>query len=320
MRDPAIRSGKLGEISAWIKHVKSGEHSRREGDDDREEVAAGGEPAWHGGRDGVAERQKNGWSSEWRQHSGMGERNEDRRAGGRRQHGQPTGMEEERHNAPEEVEEPECLDDHARERPLGKDKQDATEEAEHATQLLLAREEVERLVGPDDERQPGDKQDLHDGVVGRVAPVLRLILGRRRGGPTFPSAWSAPSKKSMTPRSMKSVPNVVSAAPISTGWSVRWQAAVSRRRLTLCFRELHDTGEVMGKEVEGGGSSEQRTAGVTLTPPSDSFKVTRCSLRAWRSYSGHPCPAQSCFRCGDILKNNAQFKFAHNATTGRTYY
>ena len=89
-----------------------------------------------------------------------------KRAGGRRQHGRPTWMEEERHDAPEEVEEPERLDDHARERPLGEDEQDAAEEAERATQLLLAREEVERLVGPDDERQPGDEENLQSGVGG----------------------------------------------------------------------------------------------------------------------------------------------------------
>ena len=130
-------------------------------------------------------------------------------------------MEEERHDAPEEVEEPERLDDHARERPLGEDEQDAAEEAERATQLLLAREEVERLVGPDDERQPGDEEDLYGGVIGRVSAALGLTLRRGRGGHTFPSARSAPSKKSMTPRSMKSAPNVVSATPISAGWSVR---------------------------------------------------------------------------------------------------
>jgi len=40
------------------------------------------------------------------------------------------------------------------------------------------------------------------------------------GGRTFPRARSAPSKKSMTPSSMKNAPNEVSPTPISVWWLV----------------------------------------------------------------------------------------------------
>jgi hypothetical protein len=50
------------------------------------------------------------------------------------------------------------------------------------------------------------------------ALYVRRLEGNKEGeeeGRTFPRASSAPSKKSITPKSMNKPPNVVSATPIS---------------------------------------------------------------------------------------------------------
>lgn len=65
-----------------------------------------------------------------------------------------------RSDAPEEVEEAKGLYYDADERPLDEDQQDAAEETERAAQLLLAREEVESLLRPDNQREAGQEQDL----------------------------------------------------------------------------------------------------------------------------------------------------------------
>ena len=64
-------------------------------------------------------------------------------------------------DAPKEIQEADRLDDDANERPLEEHEQDAPDEAERAPQLLFPREEVERLLRPDDQRQPGEEQELH---------------------------------------------------------------------------------------------------------------------------------------------------------------
>lgn len=66
-------------------------------------------------------------------------------------------------NTPEEVEEADGFDNDADERPLEEDEEDAADEAHRAPQLLFPREEVERFVRPDDERQPREEQDLPAG-------------------------------------------------------------------------------------------------------------------------------------------------------------
>ena len=98
-------------------------------------------------------------------------------------------------DVPEEVEEPERLDDDADERPLEEHEQDAADEAHRAAQLLLPREEVERLVGPDDERQPGQEEDLsRPARSGRqrrargVGEAWAWAWARRATGPGWGSA------------------------------------------------------------------------------------------------------------------------------------
>lgn len=54
-------------------------------------------------------------------------------------------------DAPKEVEEPKRLDDDADEGPFEEDEEDAADETCCPAQLLLAREEVKRLLGADDE-------------------------------------------------------------------------------------------------------------------------------------------------------------------------
>lgn len=81
-------------------------------------------------------------------------------------------------HAPEEVEEPERLDDDPNERPLEEHEQDAADEARRPAQLLFPREEVERLGGPDDERQAREEQDLR----GWGAGAGRRVRYRRSAG------------------------------------------------------------------------------------------------------------------------------------------
>ena len=63
-------------------------------------------------------------------------------------------MTEREDDAPKEIEKPESLDKDANEGPFEKHEEDAPDETDGAPHLLLAREEVERLVGPNDEREP----------------------------------------------------------------------------------------------------------------------------------------------------------------------
>lgn len=64
--------------------------------------------------------------------------------------GNVLNLEEDTH-APEEVEETKGLDEHSDERPFEEDEEDATEEADGPANLLLAREEGDGLLGPNDE-------------------------------------------------------------------------------------------------------------------------------------------------------------------------
>ena len=65
-----------------------------------------------------------------------------------------------RRHAPEEIEESERLDNHAHERPLEEDEEDAADEADGAAELLFPREEVEGLLRADDEGYAGEKEEL----------------------------------------------------------------------------------------------------------------------------------------------------------------
>lgn len=130
-------------------------------------------------------------------------------------------------NTPEEVEEAERLYNHPDERPLQHDHDEySSNEANCPTDLVLAREKVERLVRADDEGNARQEQDL-----GRRGVPPFSAAGthreRRQGRRTFPSARSAPSKKSATPRKRKSAPNVVRATPISA--AARSVSDVARR-------------------------------------------------------------------------------------------
>lgn len=65
-------------------------------------------------------------------------------------------------DAPEEVEEPKCLHDHTHEGPFEEHEQDTSQETYSATQLLLARKEIERLLWSDDEGQARQEQELRN--------------------------------------------------------------------------------------------------------------------------------------------------------------
>lgn len=124
------------------------------------------------------------------------------------------GNQNSRQFVPKEIQESKGFYDHPNERVFEKDEQDTTEEANRSTQLLLASKERECFLGPDDEREAREEQQL----ARRVRPGWHW----HDGTPTFPSASRAASKKSTTPRHMNSVPNVVSVTPISAHekWSV----------------------------------------------------------------------------------------------------
>ena len=53
-------------------------------------------------------------------------------------------------HAPEKIEKPEHLDQHARGGPFEKDEEDAAEKARRSTQLVPPREKVKRLLRADD--------------------------------------------------------------------------------------------------------------------------------------------------------------------------
>ena len=65
-----------------------------------------------------------------------------------------------RSNAPDEVQETERLYYHSNEWPFEEHEKDTADEADGPAQLLLAREEVERLVRPDDESESREEEDL----------------------------------------------------------------------------------------------------------------------------------------------------------------
>ena len=57
-------------------------------------------------------------------------------------------------DVPEEVQEPKGFDNHSYEGPLEEHQQDPANETDRPSKLLFSREEIERLRGPNDERQP----------------------------------------------------------------------------------------------------------------------------------------------------------------------
>jgi hypothetical protein len=75
--------------------------------------------------------------------------------------------------APEQIEETEHLDHHADGWPFEKDEEDPAEEADRPTQLVLAREKVERLLWADDEEEAAEEEDL-----GAVRARRRRGVGR----------------------------------------------------------------------------------------------------------------------------------------------
>lgn len=80
-------------------------------------------------------------------------------------------------NAPEEVQEPERFEDDANKRPLEEHEQNSPNKAQCTPQLLFPREEVERLLRPDDQREPGQEQNLHVRR-GRVRAQCTRRVGR----------------------------------------------------------------------------------------------------------------------------------------------
>lgn len=61
---------------------------------------------------------------------------------------------------PKEIEESETFDEHADDRPLAEDEDHAREEADGAADLLFPREEVEGLLGPDEQCDTGGEENI----------------------------------------------------------------------------------------------------------------------------------------------------------------
>jgi hypothetical protein len=148
---------------------------------------------------------------------------------------------------------------------LAEDEDDAAEETDGPSQLLLPRKELERLCRSDDERQSSQEEDLYGACpaekgkgrrIGEKSRVscccLMLLLARFRSDArlgveahTFPRARRAPSKNMTTPRSMKNMPKEDRPTPISTkGKKKRSSAHQSRyewdeRRCVLCRSVNH---------------------------------------------------------------------------------
>lgn len=66
-------------------------------------------------------------------------------------------------DAPKEIEESKGLDGHTNEGPAAEHKDDAGEEADSPTDLLLARKEVERLLWADEQRDPTKEEHIAEG-------------------------------------------------------------------------------------------------------------------------------------------------------------
>ena len=64
-------------------------------------------------------------------------------------------------NAPEQIEKAKHLDQHANDRPLEEDKDDAAKEAGGPAQFVPSREKRERLLWADDEEETTKEEDLH---------------------------------------------------------------------------------------------------------------------------------------------------------------
>lgn len=226
-----------------------------------------------------------------------------KRTDGRRQHGRTYVDGGGRHNAPEEVEEPERLDDHARERPLDEDEHDAAEEADRAAQLLPPREEVERLVGPDDERQPRDEQDLRSEV------WVLVVCGGGGGGSEWGKGTHVAEREERAIEEEHDAEEHEERAERRQrdadfcGGSVRWRAAGGKQQLTLCVREPHVVGGRRGRRVQRAASS-----GRDVDPVGDSLEVTRRCVRGAPILDGPACAVV--FTAAAINKN-AQIIFAH---------
>lgn len=103
-----------------------------------------------------------------------------------------------------------------RETDLEENEKNAGEEADGASEFLLAREEEDRLGGTDDEGEAGEEENLGEARKGEMLACTRPGKARERR-PTLPRARRAPSKNIMQPRSMKKTPNEVRPTPISAG-------------------------------------------------------------------------------------------------------
>jgi hypothetical protein len=87
-------------------------------------------------------------------------------------------------HAPEKIEKPEHLDQHAGGGPFQEDEEDATEKTRRPTQLVPAREKVERLLRADDEEEAAQEEDLRTarGVNRGVCDSWGFIGNGTRGG------------------------------------------------------------------------------------------------------------------------------------------